>query len=317
MANYVKISTIGAGAIAGNPGTGREAVERAIEYWRNKFAPVLPDQPDLIVVPECCDRFSDHSDAERQEYYAGRGHQVGDYFASVAREHSCYVAYPALRPMEDGSCRNSVELFDRVGRSMGFYNKNYPVITENTEGGILSGREAPLFQCDFGTVGCVICFDLNYDGIRRKYVKSRPDLLLFASMYHGGLMQNYWAYSCRTHLVTAVTGSPSGVISPAGETVALSTNYFDHVTTRVNLDCQLAHLDFNGEGLRAMKKKYGAGVLIHDPGYLGSVLISSETDEATSAEMVREFGIELLDDYFARSIAHAEDPANTEPATGD
>ena len=314
MANYVRISTIGASAVAGNPEVGQAAVDRMIEYWKGRFAQVLPDRPDLIVVPECCDRYPGYSMEKRQEYYRFRGHQVGDFFASVAREHRCYVAYPAVRAMADGTWRNSVELFDREGRSMGFYNKNYPVTTEHTEGGILSGCDAPIFACDFGRVGCAICFDLNFDGIRRKYVESQPDVILFASMYHGGLMQNYWAYSCRTHLVTAICGQPSGIISPVGERVASTTNYFDFITATVNLDCEVVHLDFNGEKLTAMKKKYGPGVKVFDPGYLGAVLISSETDEVTCDELVEEFEIERLDDYMARSIAHAEDPKNVEPA---
>lgn len=312
MSNLIRISTIGAAAAGGDPGTGQEAVDRMIGHWQAKFARVLPDEPDVILVPECCDRFPAHSMEQRQEYYAFRGRQVADYFSSVAGDNSCYVAYPAVRLMEDGSYRNSLELFDRSGTSMGHYNKNYPVITENTDGGVLSGKDAPIFECDFGTVGAAICFDLNYDGIRRKYVESQPDLLLFASMYHGGLMQGYWAYSCRAHMATAICGLRSGVISPVGEEVAMSTNYFDFLTTCVNLDCKVAHLDFNGDGLRAMKDKYGLGVTVHDPGLLGSVLISSEMDDLSSADLVEEFEIELLDDYFARSIAHAEDPANTE-----
>ncbi|MFH1566414.1 MAG: carbon-nitrogen hydrolase family protein [Gemmatimonadota bacterium] len=316
MANYVRISTIGAAAAGGNPGTGQEAVDRMIDHWRARFERVLPDAPDLVLVPECCDRYPAHTMAERRAYYAYRGHQVGDYFACVARRNNCYVAYPAVRLLPDGTWRNSVELFDRDGISLGFYNKNYPVITENAEGGILSGAEAPIFACDFGRVGCAICFDLNFDGIRRKYVAARPDLLLFASMYHGGLMQAYWAYSCRAHLATAICGLASGVISPVGQPLAMSTNYFDFVTVDANLDCQVAHLDFNGERLRAMKERYGAGVRVLDPGYLGSVLISSETDEVTSDDLVREFGIELLDDYMARSIAHAEDPEHGEAAPG-
>ena len=30
-------------------------------------------------------------------------------------------------------------------------------------------------------------------------------------------MQGYWAYSCRAHLLTAINGNPSGVLSPLGE----------------------------------------------------------------------------------------------------
>jgi len=314
MANYLKISTIGAQAVSGNPGTEQAAVDKMIGYWKGRFAQVLPDQPDLIVVPECCDRHTGHSTEEILAYYRNRGGQIGEYFASVARENNCYVTYPALREMPDGSWRNSVQLFDRNGESLGFYNKNFPVITETTEMGVLAGRDAPLFQCDFGNVGCAICFDLNFDGIRKKYVESKPDVILFSSMYHGGLMQSYWAYSCRAHLVTAICGSPSRVISPVGEVLATSTNYFDFVTHTVNLDCKVVHLDFNGGKLRDMREKYGPRVSVFDTGYLGSVLISSETDEVTIDELVTEFELELLDDYMARSIAHRDDPKNMELA---
>lgn len=314
MASFVKISTIGARAVSGCPAVDQAAVDRMIEHWKGRFAQVLPDAPDVIVVPECCDRYPEHSMAQRQEYYRFRGRQIAEYFASVAREHHCYVAYPAVRAMPDGTWRNSIELFDRAGESMGFYSKNYPVTTETSDGGILAGREASLFECDFGKVGGAICFDLNFDGIRQKYVKSRPDLILFASMYHGGLMQAYWAYSCGSHFAAAICGLHSSIISPVGTTLATTTNYLDFVTTRANLDCRVAHLDFNGDRMRAMKAKYGAGVSIHDPGYLGSVLITSETDEVTCDELIAEFEIELLPDYMARSSAHAEDPQHMEPS---
>jgi len=106
---------------------------------------------------------------------------------------------------------------------------------------------------------------------------------------------------------------PSGVISPIGETLAMSTNYFDYVTCNVNLDCQVAHLDFNQAAFRAMKEKYRTGVTITDPGYLGSVLITSEDEEVSSEDMIREFDIELLDDYMDRSLAHRDDPENQAP----
>ncbi|MEW6749977.1 MAG: carbon-nitrogen hydrolase family protein [Candidatus Latescibacterota bacterium] len=308
MANYLTISTIGARPPAEAAGTGQQAVERMLQHWQGRLAQVLPDRPDLILIPECCDRFPSHTVPERQEYYRKRGDQVRDLFAGIARRHRCYMAYPAVRLLADGTWRNSLQLLDRHGQVCGIYDKNYPVITETSEGGILAGTRAPLIECDFGRVGCAICFDLNFAGIRRHYAATHPDLLLFASMYHGGLMQAYWAYSCRAHLVTAVCGLPSGIYSPAGQLLAQSTNYFDFVTARVNLDCRLAHLDFNWEKLTAMKEKYGPEVTVFDPGYLGSVLISSESPARASADLVAEFGIEVLDAYFERSQAHRDDP---------
>ncbi|HEY3398428.1 MAG TPA: carbon-nitrogen hydrolase family protein, partial [Armatimonadota bacterium] len=87
----------------------------------------------------------------------------------------------------------------------------------------------------------------------------------------------------------------------------------DFVTATVNLDCRVVHLDYNWEHFRAAREKYGPKVKVFDPGFLGSVLISSETDEFTIDDLVAEFGIEVLDDYLDRSLAHRHEEGHIEP----
>jgi hypothetical protein len=110
-------------------------------------------------------------------------------------------------------------------------------------------------------------------------------------------------------------------VSPVGEIVAQSTNYFNELTHRINLDRVVAHLDGNGTALSAMKRKYGRAVQIHDPGLLGSVLVTSESDEVSAGEMAEEFGLELLDTYFRRARDHRAGrllahPPDLEPTAG-
>lgn len=290
----------------------QKIVERVIAHWKGRFAQVLPDKPDLIVVPEACDRPGGLSLEKRLAYYRVRKDQVRDYFAQVAKENHCYMVYSAAREMEDGTWRNSSVLIGRDGQIVGTYNKNHVVIEETTKAGILCGREAPVFECDFGRVAFAICFDLNFDELRLKYAKAKPDLIVFCSMYHGGLMQAYWAYSCRAHFVGAIAGLPCEIRDPLGNLIASSTNYFDFVVADVNLDCRLAHLDYNWSRLRALNAKYGPKVTIKDPGFLGSVLIASEHETIDADEMIKEFKIELLDDYMARALAHRHQPGNME-----
>ena len=312
---FVKIATIGPSPISVNENTEpQKVVERMIAHWRGRFAQVLPDKPDLIVVPEACDRPSGFSLKKRLEYYRVRKNQIRDFFAKTAKENNCYIVYSAAREMEDDTWRNSSVLLDRKGNIAGIYNKNHVVIEETTKAGILCGRDAPVIECDFGKVAFAICFDLNFDELRLKYVKTKPDLIIFSSMYHGGLMQPYWAYSCRCHFVGAIAGkaTPSQIYNPLGQLVASNTNYFDFVVATVNLDCELAHLDYNWQRLRNLKEKYGPKVKITDPGCLGSVLISSENEKISAEEMVREFEIELLDDYMKRALAHRHKPGNME-----
>lgn len=306
MANRVTISAVGPFAPTGHRGiAGQAALDVMREFWTRELAQVLPDKPDLIVVPEACDRFPEHTREERRAYYQLRGDTFRDFFAAVARDSRCYVAYSAARELEDGSWRNSTQIIDRQGRVVGIYDKNHLVVEETTVHGILCGRDSPPIEADFGTLSCAICFDLNFEEILAKTRANRPDLVVFCSQYHGGIMQQLWAYQCRAHFVGAIAGNaPSAVINPLGEIVAQSTNYQDWVTARVNLDCSVVHLDYNREKLAAARKKYGPGLVVHDPGLLGAVLLSSEMDGVSARDVVKEFQIELWDDYYERAMAH-------------
>jgi len=227
MANRITISTIGnclltASLDADNQGI----VDEVLNFWKLSLAKVFPDKPDLIVLPECCDRPGNLPAERVAAYYRVRGTQVRDAVAQVAKENHCYIACGTVRHVVvPDTWRNSIELIDREGETLGYYNKNHVVI-EETDHGILCGREAPVFECDFGRVACAICFDLNFDRLRLKYAAAKPDLVLFASMYHGGVMQPYWAYSCRAHFVAACYPTvPSAIISPDTRILATTTNY--------------------------------------------------------------------------------------------
>ncbi len=303
---FITIATLGSSpASISSKAKPQDVVKRMISHWRGRFAQVLPDKPDLIVVPEACDRPGGFSSEVLREYYKVRKDQIREFFAETARQNNCYIVYSAYRHLPDGTGRNSSILIDRQGNIAGIYNKNHPTIGE-IDKGIVCGAKAPVIECDFGRVGMAICFDLNFDEIRMKYVKAKPDLILFSSMYHGGLMQSYWAYSCRCHFVGAIAGqgTRSEIRNPLGEIVASNTNYFDYAVARVNLDCELVHLDYNWGRLRNMKAKYGPKVQVSDPGYLGAVLISSEHETVSIDDMIEEFEIERLDDYFVRSLAY-------------
>ncbi len=309
----VKIAVIGHRAFDVDANTDpQQIVNRMIAFWKGRFSRVLPDNPDLIVVPEACDRPRGLPRDRQFAYYKVRGNQVRDFFAKTAREHSTYIVYSAVREMDDGTWRNSSCMIDRTGTIIGIYNKNHPTIGE-IDHKILCGKDAPIIECDFGRVAFAICFDLNFDLLREKYVKAQPDLIIFSSMYHGGLMQGYWAYSCRSHFVGAIERScPSQIRNPLGNVIAANTNYFDFVVAEVNLDCALAHLDYNWGRLRKLKEKYGPKVEITDPGRLGSVLITSRHETVSVDEMIDEFDIERLDHYMQRALEHRKKPGNME-----
>lgn len=304
-------------AVGGNPPAmptvtdPQERVGKVLEYWQEQLGKVLPHRPDLIVLPEACDRPGGMTLPDQLAYFVARKDQVKDYFAAVAREHRCYIAFGMKHQQPDGGFLNSAFLLDRQGRQAGVYHKNFPTVGEMAAG-IRAADAVPIIETDFGRVACAICFDLNFDEFRLKVAAARPDVILFLSMYHGGMVQSYWAYTCRAFFVGAMgqRETPCEIRNPLGEVLAASTNYFNYTVARVNLDARLVHLDENWEKLEALKARYVHAVSIDDPGRVGAVLVTSHHDTLSADAMLDEFGIERLDAYFDRSRAARHLPGN-------
>ena len=70
---FITIATIGANPASISAGTkSQDVVKKMIAHWRGRFAQILPDKPDLIVVPEACDRPGGFSSEKLKEYYKVR-----------------------------------------------------------------------------------------------------------------------------------------------------------------------------------------------------------------------------------------------------
>lgn len=311
MARHVTVSCITADPLP----LGREvdletAVEAEIAHWSDRIESVLAETPDLIVLPEAADRpcARTFGDIDRRiEFYRHRGTRIRDHLAGLARQNNCVIAYSTQRRDEESS-QNVTEYIGRDGKVVGGYAKNHLTMDEHDETGLRYSDRVEVVDLDFGRVATAICFDLNFDELRLQYRNRGVELVVFSSEYHGGLMQNYWAYSLRSYFAAAIRPpAPSAIISPLGETIAESTNYFPQVTSRINLDYTLVHLDGHWAKLAAMKSRYRDGVKIHDPGRLGSVLVTAESPELTVGDLVAEFELEPLDVYLDRARRHRAD----------
>jgi hypothetical protein len=62
----------------------------------------------------------------------------------------------------------------------------------------------------------------------------------------------------------------------------------------------MVHLDYNRERFPDILRKYGDEVRLDIPPHVGPALLESCADSRTALDVGKEFGLELLDDYFAR-----------------
>ncbi len=307
MSRYVTVSSVSLSPIYTydqNLPQGITMTDRILQMLEQEIYPVLLDRPDIIVLPEYCDLLYGGVVADSIRLQRENGNRVLECLRRIARENHCYITYPSRVVLPDGTARNAVRMIDREGNIMGSYHKNFVVVTETEDYNVLAGKNIPVFSCDFGRVCTLLCFDLNFEENRKRVKKLKPDITLFCSHFHGSFQQNFFAYDTRSYFVSALTKAPCDILSPLGEKIAGSTNYFPHVTARLNLDYAVCHLDFNKAKFEAAKEKYGDKIRIHDSGYLGAVLLTSETAEFSIQRVLREFEIEELDDYFARSVRH-------------
>jgi predicted amidohydrolase len=277
-----------------------EIISKSIAQWSKLIDKVLPDHPDLIVLPEVCDRPDIRfiSLLKQKELITKQSRAFLDNLRRTAIANKTYIAYPTYSKDECGNFFNSLHVIDRKGELIGTYNKNFLVTEENTELGLQYATTPLVLALDFGRVGFVICFDLNFLELLGEYKKLNPELMVFSSEYHGGLMQNYWAYTLGSYFAGCIRPPAlSTIVSPLGEVIAHTTNYFTHITKTINLDFFVIHLDGHWDKLEAMKLKYGEGVTVYDPGNLASVLISIESEQLSAAQLIEEFKFKLLDEY--------------------
>ena len=227
----------------------------------------------------------------------------GDYlniYRDFAKSEDCVIA-GSVKLLENGKRYNSIAYVNPDGSFAGRYHKTNLTIGE-IEMGLSSGAGAVAVETSAGRLSGAVCFDLNFEDVRNETARLRPDIITFASMYHGGFMQELWAYQARAFFVSALPFNGCGILDPFGRVLALTDCYTKVAVATVNLDRAMVHLDFNRDKFDDIRREYGEEVVVDVPPNIGPALIYSQSDSRTAMDIVNKYGLELLDDYFARAL---------------
>ncbi len=285
------------------------AFEAVMRYWDEHLADAFALKPDLIVLPEACDRPNAFSRSKCFEYYAYRQNRLRDHLLELAVAHHTHIAYSAIRALPDGTFRNSTQCLSRSGQIDGIYDKNYLVPSEYTQSGIGYGQEAPVFQTDIGRVSCLICFDIHYD-VRKEYERSRPELIAFSSNHHGGLLEAYWAYATQAYFVASVPVEHgcASILNPVGKVLAQSTYRSPTLCfADIDLDYRVLHWDENWNKLMKAQRELGPNLHICEPdAHLGLLMITCSGNQFTVEDVMQKYELETWDSYYRRSVEARE-----------
>lgn len=309
MSRPVRVLALAPHKYVGDPAlTNAACLQDVLRYWDEYLANAFALKPDLIVLPEACDRPCSFSAQRRLSYYEYRGDQVRDHFMELAVEHHVNIAYSAARRLPNGMYRNSTQLLSRSGKIDGIYDKNYLVPYEYSKYGIEYGNAANVFQTDMGKVGCLICFDIHYD-VRKEYEKSRPEMIVFSSNHHGGLLQQYWAYATQAYFIGSipVEHGCASIVNPVGKILAESTYRYPNLCyADIDLDYRVLHWDENWNKLMKAQREIGPDLQICEPdAHLGLLQITC-SGKWNVEDVMRRYELETWDHYYARCVEARE-----------
>ena len=265
------------------------------------------DKPDIILLTEGFMQNTPRSASvkeknEKAEPLSGDG-PILRLLARKARQHHTYIIGCTWRKDPKGRGRyNSAILIDRAGKVVWHYDKVYPTIGE-MEGGVLPGRQIKVFDTDFGRIGAIICFDLNFSELLDACKRQGVELLCFLSAFRGGFRVPAAAFRNQCFIASSVPGENGVIVDPLGRTLAESSQYGRTIFAQVNLDCQVVHIDYNNRRIPDLKKTYGPLVKIETFSPEAVYLLTSLHPEKSVQDMIREFEIETLDAYLDRARA--------------
>jgi apolipoprotein N-acyltransferase len=144
-------------------------------------------------------------------------------YRALAAETGAYLAIGYGMRIPAG-LRNEATLLAPDGQFLGVYAKDHPVVWLGEQSS--TNGTFPVYQTGFGTVGTIICYDLNFTDTARKVAANGARLIAVPSQDWPGLAPKQYtalvfrAVENRVALVKADWGLDSVIVAPTGEIVA-------------------------------------------------------------------------------------------------
>lgn len=145
--------------------------------------------------------------------------------AGLAAETDAHLALGYVVILENGF-RNEATILNPQGEFLGVFGKDHPVVFGGETS--LSRGTYPVYETPLGTLGTIICYDLDYTDTARKLAAQGAQLIGVPSNDWGSIADKHFthvvfrAVENRVAMVKADGGFDSAVIDPYGQILALA-----------------------------------------------------------------------------------------------
>lgn len=214
----------------------------------------------------------------------------------IARLYNMYIICP-IHEQVDTSHYNTAVLIDRNGNIAGSYRKVNVFWGENVH----SSREGvKAFDTDFGRIGILTCFDLNFAELWHECALKNVEIVFWPSLYGGGQPLNAYATIHHYYIVPVGRGN---IIDITGEHITdVRSPRGNLFIATLDLDRTLVHLDFNRSKIEKLVADHEGEVIIERYRAMEEwYILRSVKPGIRVRDLLREYEIEPLREYQQRS----------------
>ena len=160
-----------------------------------------------------------------------------EFLGEAARENHIYIVAGIIE-REGPAIYNTAVLLDRDGNLAGKYRK-VALPREEIEGGVTPGNSFPVFDTDFGRIGMMVCWDLQFPEVARMLTLQGAEVI-FMPIWGGNLiLARARAIENQIYLVSSSYGMKTGMFNLEGKLIAEATDESPVAVVRVDLNKQM------------------------------------------------------------------------------
>jgi hypothetical protein len=165
------------------------------------------------------------------------------------------------------------------------------------------GREAPVYQADFGRVGMAICFDANFPEVWKRLADQGAELVIWPSAYSAGTTLQAHALVNHFYIVTSTLCGDCIVYDITGKEILYDKNK-DVNVSRITLDLDrgIYHQNFNIARRDKLLAEHGEDVM--QEMWMDReqwFVLKARRPGVSARALARQYGLEELRDYVNRS----------------
>lgn len=192
----------------------------------------VPEKTDVILFPEGMTVVgTGKGDSDVSEPVPG---PTTEKLGELARRKHAYVI-GGIYERESPAVYNTAVLIDREGRFIGKYRKVY-LPREEIEAGLTPGNSYPVFRTDFGRIGIMICWDVEYADPARALALEGAEIILMPIWDGDATLTKARAIENHVFLVSSTYGDNSLILDPNGETQAVAKEDGTIAMARIDLN---------------------------------------------------------------------------------